>query len=76
MRSKPHDEAMAELYRSDPGFALEVINGTLEDGNRAELLIVLHHMAQAFGGVPAILKAMGLRLAVQPMPSSPPVHAA
>jgi DNA-binding phage protein len=76
MRSKPHDEAMAELYRSDPAFALEVINGTLEDGNRAELLTVLHHMAQAFGGVPAILKAMGLRLAVQPMPSSPPVHAA
>jgi len=75
MRSKPHDKAMAELYRSDPAFALEVINGTLEDGNRAELLTVLHHMAQAFGGVSAILKAMGLRLAVQPMPSSPPVDA-
>lgn len=75
MRSKPHDKAMAELYRSDPAFALEVINGTLEDGNRAELLTVLHHMAPAFGGVSAILKAMGLRLAVQPMPSSPPVHA-
>ena len=76
MRSKPHDEVRVELYRSDPSFAVEVINGTLEDGNRAELLPVLHHMAQAFGGVPAILKAMGLRLAVQPMPSSPPVHAA
>lgn len=31
-RSKPHDEAIAELYRSDPAFAREVINGTLEDG--------------------------------------------
>jgi len=76
MRNKPHDEAMAELYRSHPAFALEVINGTLEDGNRAELLTVLHHMAQAFGGVPAILKAMGMRPAVQPMQSALPVHAA
>lgn len=77
MGSKPHDEAMAELYRSDPAFALEVINGTLEDSNRVELLTMLHHMAQAFGGVPAILKAMGLGLAVQPMrtPRSMPGHA-
>jgi probable addiction module antidote protein len=96
MRSKNHDEAMAELYRSDPTFALEVINGILEDGNQAELLIALRQMAQAFGGVQvvaeqahlnptqlyrtlspkgnpalsslsAILKAMGLRLAVQPL---------
>jgi putative addiction module killer protein len=96
MRSRPHDEAMAELYRSDPAFALEVINGILEDGTQAELLIVLRQMAQAFGGVQAvaeqahlnptqlyrtlspkgnpglsslsaILKAMGLRLAIQPL---------
>ena len=96
MRSRPHDEAMAELYRSDPAFALEVINGILEDGDQAELLTVLRHMTQAFGGVQniavqaqlnptqlyrtlspkgnpalsslsAILKAMGLRLAVQPI---------
>jgi probable addiction module antidote protein len=94
MRSRNHDDAMAELYRSDPAFALEIINGILEDGNQAELLIVLRQMAQAFGGVQvvaeqahlnptqlyrtlspkgnpalsslsAILKAMGLRLAVQ-----------
>ena len=96
MRSRPHDEAMAELYRGDPAFALEVINGILEDGDQAELLTVLRHMTQAFGGVQAvavqahlnptqlyrtlspkgnpalsslsaILKAMGLRLAVQPI---------
>ncbi len=103
MKSKPNDEAMAELYREDPAFALEVINGILEDGDQAELLIVLRQMAQAFGGVQAvaeqahlnptqlyrtlspkgnpalsslsaILKAMGLRLAVQPLGAS--VHAA
>lgn len=97
MKSKPHDDdAMAELYRGDPTFALEVINGILEDGDQAELLIVLRQMAPAFGGVQAvaeqahlnptqlyrtlspkgnpalsslsaILKAMGLRLAVQPL---------
>ncbi|MGD9941695.1 MAG: DNA-binding protein [Burkholderiaceae bacterium] len=105
MRSKPHDVAMAELYRSDPGFALEVINSILEDGDQAELMTVLRHMAEAFGGVravaeqaqlnptqlyrtlspkgnpalsslSAILKAMGLRLAVQPLASPSSVRIA
>lgn len=105
MRSRHHDEAMAELYRSDPAFALEVINSILENGDQGELLTVLRHMAQAFGGVQAvaeqaqlnptqlyrtlspkgnpalsslsaILKAMGLRLAVQPLASSTPEHVA
>lgn len=106
MRSRTHDEAMAELYRGDPALALDVINGILEDGDQAELLTVLRQLAQAFGGVQAvaeqarlnptqlyrtlspkgnpalssltaILKAMGLRLAVQPLsPSGPPAHIA
>ncbi|MEI2746544.1 MAG: addiction module antidote protein [Ottowia sp.] len=105
MRSRPHDEAMAELYRSDPALALEVINSILADGDQAELMIVLRQVAQAVGGVQvvaeqahlnptqlyrtlsptgnpalnsltAILKAMGLRLAVQPLASSSPMHAA
>ncbi|MFP5196432.1 addiction module antidote protein [Alcaligenes faecalis] len=96
MRSRSHDEAMADLYRSDPALALETINQILEDGDQVELLIVLRQLAQAFGGVQAvaeqaqlnptqlyrtlspkgnpalssltaILKAMGLRLAVQPL---------
>jgi probable addiction module antidote protein len=96
MRSKHHDDAMAELYRDEPSLAIEVINGILEDGDQGELLIVLRHLAQAFGGVQAvaeqahlnptqiyrtlspkgnpalsslsaILKAMGLRLAVEPL---------
>jgi probable addiction module antidote protein len=87
---------MADLYRSDPALVLETINQILEDGDQAELLIVLRQLAQAFGGVQAvaeqaqlnptqlyrtlspkgnpalssltaILKAMGLRLAVQPL---------
>jgi len=105
-RSKPHDEAMAELYRRDPALALDVINNILEDGDQAELLTVLRQLAQAFGGVQAvaeqarlnptqiyrtlspkgnpalssltaILKAMGLRLAVRPAsPAAAPAPAA
>lgn len=54
MKSRPHSDAMAEMYRSDPMLALDVINGILEDGNQAELLTVLRHITQAFGGVPAV----------------------
>ena len=96
MRSRPHDDAMAELFRDDPALALEVINGILADGDQAELMTVLRQLAQAVGGVQtvaeqahlnptqlyrtlspegnpalsnfsAILKAMGLRLSVQPI---------
>ncbi|MEB0141241.1 MULTISPECIES: addiction module antidote protein [unclassified Undibacterium] len=94
MKSRAHDDAMTELYRDDPDFALQVINSILEGGDQAELLVVLRQMAGAFGGVralaekahlnptqlyrtlsptgnpalsnfSAILKVMGLRLAVQ-----------
>lgn len=105
MRSKSHDEAMAELYRNDPALALEVINNILADGDQAELMTVLRQLAQTVGGVQAvaeqahlnptqlyrtlspkgnpalnsltaILKTMGLRLAVQPLASAPSAHAA
>lgn len=96
MKSRPHDEAMAELYRKDPEFAFELLNSIFEDGDQGELLIALRQMTKAFGGVQAvaeqahlnqtqlyrtlspsgnpalssfsaILKAMGMRLAVQPI---------
>jgi probable addiction module antidote protein len=96
MRDKAHDDAMAEAFRKDPAYAVELLNSILEDGDQGELLIALRHMAKAFGGIPAvaekanlnctqlyrtlsadgnpefrsllaIFKAMGLRLAVQPV---------
>ncbi|KAG1246769.1 hypothetical protein G6F65_020514 [Rhizopus arrhizus] len=96
LRSRSHDEAMAEVYRSDPAFALELMNTILKDGDQADLLVMLRQLAQAFGGLQAvaaqahlnptqlyrtlspkgnpslsslaaILNAMGLRLAVQPL---------
>ena len=56
MKSTSHDEAMAELYCQDPDFARQVINSIFEDanGDQGELLIVLRHMARAFGGVQAV----------------------
>ncbi len=56
MKSKGHDEAMAEFYRNDPEFARQVINAILEDenGDQGELLIVLRQLAKAFGGMQTI----------------------
>ncbi|NHC62685.1 DNA-binding protein [Paenalcaligenes suwonensis] len=101
MKSRTHDAAMAELYRSDPALALDVLNGILQDGDQAELLIMLRQLTHAFGGMQAvaehaqlnptqlyrtlspkgnpalssltaILKAMGLRLAVLPLDAATP----
>ena len=96
MKDRKHDEAMAEMYRADPAYALQLLNSILEDGDQGELLVALRQMATAFGGMQtvaeqahlnptqlyrtlspegnpalssfsAILKAMGLRLAVLPV---------
>ena len=85
---------MAELFREDPSYAVELLNNILQDGNQGELLITHRQLTKAFGGVQsvaekahlnptqlyrtlsaegnpalsslaAILKAMGLRLAIQ-----------
>lgn len=53
-RSRPHEEAMAELYRGDPSLAVDMINAILEDGDQAELLTVLRHLTRAFGGVQTV----------------------
>ena len=94
MKDRPHDEAMSELLKDNPAYALELLNSILEEGEQGELLIVLRQMTKAFGGVQdvakkanlnptqlyrtlseqgnpelrslsAILRAMGLRLAVE-----------
>jgi probable addiction module antidote protein len=99
MKDRPHDEAMAELLREDPAYAVDLLNSILEDGEQGELLIALRQMTKAFGGVQdvaqkanlnptqiyrtlseqgnpelrslsAILKAMGLRLAVERVPAA------
>lgn len=51
MRDRQHDEAMAEVLRDDPAYAVEFLNSILEDGEQGELLIALRQMTKAFGGV-------------------------
>jgi DNA-binding phage protein len=104
MRGKPHDIAMAEIYREDPAFALDLLNSILADGDQDDLLIALRQMTLAFGGVrsvaemaklnptqlyrtlsadgnpslsslSAILKVMGLRIAVEPIEKAAAAHA-
>jgi probable addiction module antidote protein len=84
------------MFRRDPAFAADYLDSLLADGDQADLMLALRHMADAFGGVPkiaeraqlnpttlyrtlsrsgnpelrslsAILGAMGLRIAIQPI---------
>lgn len=93
---RSHAEATAEMFRRDPAFAADYLDSLLADGDQADLMLALRHMADAFGGVPkiaeraqlnpttlyrtlsrsgnpelrslsAILGAMGLRIAIQPI---------
>jgi len=99
MKTRSHDEFMAENFRKDPAYAMELLNDVLTDGALDEAMIVLRQMSKAFGGVgevarqadlngktlyrtlspqgnpqvstlAAVLRTMGLRLAVQPLPSA------
>lgn len=54
MKDIPHDEAMAQLYREEPDFAIATLNAILQDGDQAELMVVLRQLAKAFGGVQSI----------------------
>ncbi len=46
MKDKPHDEAMAELYSEEPDFALATLNAILQDGDQAELMVVVRQMTR------------------------------
>ena len=54
MKDKTHDDAMAEVYRNDPAYAVQLLNAILADGDQSEFLIALRQMAKAFGGVQAV----------------------
>src|SRR4051812_34905918 len=60
VRDRSHDEAMAEILRDDPEFAVRFLNDILEDGHQSDLLIALRQMAKAFGGVTAVAQEAGL----------------
>jgi probable addiction module antidote protein len=54
MKDRTHDDVMAEAYRKDPAYAVQLLNAILEDGDQSEFLIALRQMAKAFGGVQAV----------------------
>lgn len=60
MKDREHDEAMAEMYREDPAYALQLLNSILEDGEQGELMLTLRQMAKGYGGVQAIAGRAGL----------------
>jgi probable addiction module antidote protein len=54
MKDRAHDDAMAELFRDDPAFAVDNLNSVIEEGDQADLLIALRQLAAASGGILAV----------------------
>jgi DNA-binding phage protein len=49
---------MAEFYRDDPVFAVDVIDAILEDKDQAELMVVLRQVARALDGFQSIAQGV------------------
>lgn len=47
VRDRSHDEAMAEMFKEDPAFAVELMNSILGDGDQADLQIAFRQMDKA-----------------------------
>ena len=47
MKDRNHDEAMAELFKEDPAYAVEVVNSFLDDGDQDDLQIAFRQMDKA-----------------------------
>jgi probable addiction module antidote protein len=54
MRDISNDEAMAQVFREDPAYAVGLLNDILRDGDQGEVLIALRVMAKALGGVQSV----------------------
>ena len=51
---------VVEMFREDPEFAAEYLNGILEDGDQKELLLAMRRIAEAFGGVSELARRTNL----------------
>lgn len=47
VRDRSHDEAMAEMFKEDPAFAVELVNSILDDGDQDDLQIAFRQMDKA-----------------------------
>lgn len=66
MKDRAHDIAMAEVFRKDPVYAVELLNSILEDGEQGELQIALRQMTEAFGDVGEVVKLAVLNFKIFP----------
>lgn len=48
MRDRSHDQAMAELFQTDPSYAAELLVEVIRDGNADELAILERQLPTAF----------------------------
>ncbi len=46
---KSHEDATAESFKKDPGYAAEYLSAVMEDGDQEELMLALRRLALAFG---------------------------
>ena len=60
MPSRPHEDAVVESFRDDPGFALYMLNRSLEEGDEAVFLNTLRRVARAFGGISQMARQANL----------------
>ena len=60
MPSRPHEDAVVESFRDDPGFALYMLNRSLEEGDEAVFLTTLRRVAKAFGGISQVARQANL----------------
>lgn len=54
------EDNMASLLRKDPSLAAQVLSQFLADGDQGALLVALHEMTKAFGGIPKVAEQAGL----------------
>lgn len=48
MKDRSHEEAMIEVLRDDPKYAVALLNAVLEDGDESEITTTLRQMSAAF----------------------------
>ncbi|NVD73222.1 hypothetical protein HUX88_22150 [Duganella sp. BJB1802] len=59
---RPHDEAMAELFRDDPEFAAYALCDVLADGDELDLALLLPQLEETFSAVWARVPDLSSRL--------------
>jgi len=60
MNERTFDDLIADSFRKDPTYALELLNDILADGEPGELLIALRQMNKAFGGMDNAIRQVPL----------------